>query len=62
MFVAGLLAMNTLMTASAAGLFGLSTRLPRFQYAVTAGTAVYSLVVGAIFLMGAPSWLPTLGS
>ena len=52
MFLAGLLAMNTLMTASATGLFGLSTRMPRFQFAVTALTAVYSLTVGSIFLLG----------
>lgn len=52
MFLAGLLAMNTLMTASAAGLFGFSTRMPKFQFAVTALTAVYSLTVGSIFLLG----------
>ena len=52
MFLAGLLAMNTLMTASATGLFGFSTRMPRFQFAVTALTAVYSLTVGSIFLLG----------
>jgi high-affinity nickel-transport protein len=52
MFLAGLVAMNTLMTASATGLFGFSTRMPRFQFAVTALTAVYSLTVGSIFLLG----------
>jgi high-affinity nickel-transport protein len=61
MFLAGLLAMNTLMTASAAGLFGVSTRMPKFQYTITAATAVYSVVVGAIFLLGASSSLPTPG-
>jgi high-affinity nickel-transport protein len=61
-FLLGLLAMNTLMTAAAAGLFGFSTRMPRFQYAVTAVTAVYSLVVGAIFLLGSSSLLPPIGS
>ena len=61
MFLLGLLLMNTLMTASAAGLFGASVRLPKFQMAVTAATAVYSLVVGGIFLLGSSSWLPSLG-
>lgn len=51
MFIAGLLAMNTVMTASAVGLFGFSSRLPRFQFAVTALTAVYSLAFGAFFLV-----------
>jgi hypothetical protein len=35
--------MNTIMTASAAGLFGFSTRTPRIQYAITAVTAIYRL-------------------
>lgn len=60
-FLAGLLAMNTLMTAMAAGLFGISSRMPRFQYAITAATAVYSLVVGTIFLLGSAASLPALG-
>lgn len=61
MFIAGLLIMNTLMTASAAGLFGFSTRAPRIQYAITAVTAVYSLVVGSIFLWGSAASLPPIG-
>ncbi len=61
MFVIGLLAMNTLMTASAAGLFGFGTHAPRFQYVITALTAVYSLVVGTIFLLGSSGTLPSLG-
>lgn len=61
MFLAGLLVMNTIMTASAAGVFGVSTRMPKFQFAVTAVTAVYSLVVGSIFLFGSSSLLPPLG-
>lgn len=61
MFLIGLLLMNTLMTASACGLFGVSMRRPRIQFAVTALTAVYSLVVGAIFLWGSASLLPPLG-
>lgn len=61
MFVVGLLAMNTLMTASAAGLFGFSAKAPGFQTAVTALTAVYSLIVGTMFLTGWSSSLPPLG-
>ncbi len=61
MFLIGLLAMNTIMTASATGLFGFSTRTPKIQWAVTALTAVYSLVVGAIFLWGSAGTLPALG-
>ncbi|MBA3914853.1 MAG: hypothetical protein H0X25_13610 [Acidobacteriales bacterium] len=53
MFVAGLLLMNTIMTASATGIFGFSARAPKFQSAITLATAVYSLIVGAIFLWGA---------
>jgi high-affinity nickel-transport protein len=61
MFIAGLLVMNTVMTASAVGLFGFSSRLPRFQYAVTALTAIYSLAVGGLFLFGSSGLLPPLG-
>ena len=61
MFIAGLLAMNTVMTASAVGLFGFSSRLPRFQFVVTAFTAIYSLAVGALFLLGSSGLLPALG-
>lgn len=60
MFLLGLLAMNTVMTASAAGLFGFSTRTPKIQYAITAITAVYSLVVGVIFLWGSSASLPPI--
>jgi high-affinity nickel-transport protein len=61
MFIAGLLVMNTVMTASAVGLFGLSSRLRRFQFVVTALTAIYSLAVGALFLFGSSGLLPPLG-
>src|ERR1700723_2208246 len=61
MFIAGLLVMNTVMTASAVGLFGLSSRLPRFQFVVTALTAIYSLAVGALFLFGSSGLLPPIG-
>ena len=50
MFFAGLLAMNTVITASAVGLFGFRSRLPRFKFVVAALTAIYSLAVGAFFV------------
>lgn len=61
MFLAGLLTMNTLMTASAVGVFGLSAASPRVMRFVVALTAAYSLIVGAIFLSGSAAWLPQLG-
>lgn len=61
MFLAGLLTMNTLMTASAVGLFGMSAAKPRIMRFVIALTAAYSLVVGAIFLFGSSALLPPLG-
>ncbi|MGA8068458.1 MAG: hypothetical protein WCA47_14110 [Terriglobales bacterium] len=61
MFIAGLLVMNTVMTASAVGLFGFSSQLPRFQLVVTALTAIYSLAVGALFLFDSSGLLPPIG-
>jgi hypothetical protein len=61
MFIVGLLAMNTVMTASAVGLFGFSSRLPRFQFVVTTLTAIYSLAVGTLFLFGSSGVLSLLG-
>jgi len=61
MFIAGLLVMNTIMTAVAVGLFGASSRMPRFKFVVTALTAIYSLAVGALFLFGSSSLLPPIG-
>ena len=59
-FIAGLLVMNTLMTASASGIFAGSTNRPRLQTIVTSLTAVYSLVIGTIFLLGTSDKLPSL--
>ncbi len=59
-FIAGLLLMNTLMTASASGIFAGSTNRPRLQTIVTSLTAVYSLVIGVVFLLGTSDRLPTL--
>lgn len=60
MFLAGLLTMNLLMTASVAGVFGVSSHRPRALRVVSALTAVYSLVMGAVFLAGRSSLLPAL--
>jgi high-affinity nickel-transport protein len=60
-FLAGLLAMNTLMTASAVGIFGLSATKPKVLRFVIGATALYSVVVGSIFLFGASTLLPQLG-
>ena len=60
MFIFGLLVMNTIMTASAVGVRGASSRLPKVQLLVTALTAIYSLTVGFLFLFGASNRLPAL--
>jgi high-affinity nickel permease len=59
-FIAGLLLMNTLMTASASGIFASATNRPRVQTIVTSLTAAYSFIIGAIFLLGASDKLPPL--
>ena len=59
-FVAGLLVMNTLMCASAAGLFSVTLARPYALRTLTLITATYSLVVGAIFLLGSADKLPSL--
>jgi hypothetical protein len=62
MFLTGLLVMNTLMTASAVGIFGMSAAKPRVLRLVIGFTAAYSLIVGTIFLLGSSAALPPLGS
>ncbi len=59
-FIAGLLMMNTLMTASASGIFASSMQRPRVQAAITLLTAAYSGVIGVIFILGAADKLPAL--
>lgn len=59
-FIAGLLAMNTLMTASASGLFASSRHRPRVQAIITSLTAAYSFAVGTVFLFGIGDRLPPL--
>jgi len=55
------LLMNTLMTASAAGIFGFSAAKPRVLRFVIAATAAYSVVVGGVFLFGVAKFLPPIG-
>ncbi len=62
LFLAGLLAMNTLMTASAVGIFGASAKKRGAMRLVVALTAAYSLIVGTIFLLGTSRLLPPLGN
>jgi len=60
MFIVGLVVMNTLMCASAAGLFTSSLARPSAMRALTLITSAYSIVVGTVFLLGAADKLPSL--
>lgn len=60
MFILGLLAMNTLMCASAAGVFSATLARPSALRPLTLATSAYSIVVGTIFLLGSASNLPSL--
>jgi hypothetical protein len=60
MFILGLLVMNTLMCAAAAGLFSATFAHPATLRALTLATSAYSIVVGAIFLLGSANRLPSL--
>jgi high-affinity nickel-transport protein len=59
-FLAGLLTMNALMTASAAGIFGMSRHRPTVLRLIAGLTGVYSVAMGIIFLLGRSSLLPVL--
>ncbi len=59
-FLAGLLTMNALMTASAAGVFGLSRCRPLLLRLVSAATGIYSVTMGVLFLAGHSSLLHAL--
>jgi high-affinity nickel-transport protein len=59
-FIVGLLLMNTIMTASASGVFVSSRHRPRLQAIVTSLTAAYSFIIGTIFLFGISDRLPPL--
>ncbi len=60
MFIVGLVVMNTLMCASAAGIFISGMHKPYVFQTVTALTSVYSVVVGVVFLLGSSNLLPPL--
>jgi high-affinity nickel permease len=60
MFIVGLVVMNTLMCASAAGLFSSALAKPQAMRALTLATSAYSIVVGMIFLLGSADKLPSL--
>jgi len=60
MFIVGLLVMNTLMCASAAGLFRSVLARRGALRALTLATSAYSVVVGAVFLLGVADKLPSL--
>jgi hypothetical protein len=61
MFLVGLLVMNTLMTASACGLFRGAKLHPSMMRVFIGVTAVYSFVIGCVFLLGFSGHLPALG-
>ena len=60
MFILGLVLMNTLMCASAAGVFSATLARPNALRALTLATSAYSIVVGSIFLLGSAAKLPSL--
>ncbi len=61
-FALGLVAMNTLMTATLGGAFGASGRRPVIYKLIGWTGAVYSLGIGIIFLFGLTNLLPQLGN
>jgi len=60
-FAIGLVAMNALMTASMGGAFRATGHHPRFYHLIAWTGAIYSLVIGLIFLFGISDRLPALG-
>jgi len=60
MFLIGLLVMNTIMTASASGLFHVGAFRPKMMRIMMGLTAAYSFVVGCIFLLGSSGYLPPI--
>jgi high-affinity nickel-transport protein len=61
LFLAGLITMNLLMTASVVGILGISANKPRLLQWVIGTTAAYSVVIGIVFVMGSANLLPALG-
>jgi hypothetical protein len=57
-FIAGLLIMNTLMTASAAGVFGAAHDRPIVRRTLFAFTGIYSFAMGVLFIGGRSFLLP----
>ena len=60
-FAVGLITMNALMTASMGGAFRVSGQHPGFYDAIAWTGAIYSCVIGLIFLFGISDKLPALG-
>lgn len=61
MFLAGVVFMNTVMTASACGLFRTAGPHPRIARIFVALTAVYSFIIGCVFLLHSSNPLPPFG-
>lgn len=59
-FAIGLIAMNTLMTATLSGLYSNGLRHRWFHHSLSVAGAIYSLAIGCIFLFGASDRLPPL--
>lgn len=59
-FAAGLVLMNTVMTAALSGLYSSGLHRPWLYQLLSVAGAVYSLAVGCIFLFGASDRLPPL--
>jgi hypothetical protein len=51
-FIAGMLAMNTLMCAAAAGVFRMSARRPGTMQWIAGLSAAYSILLGVLFIAG----------
>jgi high-affinity nickel-transport protein len=60
-FSIGLITMNALMTASMGGAFRVSGQHPGIYHAIAWTGAIYSCVIGLIFLFGISDKLPALG-
>jgi len=59
-FSVGLVTMNALMTASMGGAFRATGHHPRFYHVIAWTGAIYSCVIGLIFLFGISDKLPAL--
>jgi high-affinity nickel-transport protein len=60
-FLTGLVVMNTVMTASACGLFRSAAPYPRAAPVFIDLTASYSFIIGCVFLLDSSNHLPPLG-